>query len=311
MEIRIRPLRRDEVPEADRIVRVAFGTFLGLPDPTQAFGDRDLAHSRYEAAPDAALAAETAGKLVGSNFVTNWGSFGFFGPLTVEPKLWEQKVAQKLLEPTVEMFRKWGCRHTGLFTFSHSPKHVALYQKFGFWARFLTPVMSKQPIVSNGASYSRFSRLNHNDKETVLSACREATSKIYDGLDVSREIRAVDSQRLGDTIFLDRGSKVAAFAVCHVGSKTEAGSGACYVKFGAVAPVSGAQLDFERLLDCCEAFAASQNATLVAGVNMSRQEAYRTMLGRGFRTDLIGVAMQQGNDPGYNRSGVYVLDDWR
>jgi hypothetical protein len=244
------------------------------------------------------------------NFVTNWGSFGFFGPLTVEPKLWEQKVAQRLLEPTMEMFKRWGCRHTGLFTFAHSPKHLALYQKFGYWARFLTPVMSKQPI-SNGGSYTYFSKIPVDEKQAVLSACCETTAKIYDGLDVSREIRAVDTQRLGDTILLDDGSKIAAFAVCHVGPKTEAGTGACYVKFGAVRPDTGAQNTFERLLDCCEAFAASKGARLIAGINMSHQEAYRTMVGRGFRTDLIGVAMQEGNDPGYKRSGLYVLDDWR
>jgi predicted N-acetyltransferase YhbS len=311
MEIQIRPLRHDEVADADRIIRLAFGTFLGVPDPTQTFGDSDFAYTRYEAAPDAALAAEADGKLVGSNFVTNWGSFGFFGPLTVVPKLWEQKVAQRLLEPTTEMFKKWGCRHTGLFTFGHSPKHVALYQKFGYWARFLTPVMSKQPVWDRG-SYTHFSKIPADEKQAVLSACREATGKIYDGLDVSREIRAVDTQRLGDTILLDDdGSKIAAFAVCHVGPKTEAGSDACYVKFGAVRPDTGAQRTFERLLDCCEAFAASKGARLIAGINMSHQEAYRTMVGRGFRTDLIGVAMQEGNDTGYNRSGLYVLDDWR
>jgi GNAT superfamily N-acetyltransferase len=311
MEIRIRPLRHDELADADRIIRLAFGTFLGVPDPTKTFGDSDFAYTRYEAAPDAALAAEADGKLVGSNFVTNWGSFGFFGPLSVEPKLWEQKVAQRLLEPTMEMFRKWGCRHTGLFTFSHSPKHAALYQKFGYWARFLTPVMSKQPTVSNRGSYTCYSKLSANDKEAVLSACCETTGKIYEGLDVSREIRAVDGQKLGDTILLLHDSKVAAFAVCHVGAKTEAGSDACYVKFGAVRPDGGAQSTFELLLDSCEAFAASKRASLIAGINMSHHEAYRTMVRRGFRADLIGVAMQQVNEPGYNRSGVYVLDDWR
>ena len=209
-------MRHVEIPGADRIVRLAFGTFLGLQDPTQTFGDSDFAYTRYEAAPDAALAAEADGKLVGSNFLTKWGSFGFFGPLSVEPRLWEQKVAQRLLEPTMEMFRKWGCRHTGLFTFNHSPKHAALYQKFGYWARFLTPVMSKEPAVPNIRSYTCFSRLPANEKEAVVSACRETTNDIYDGLDVSSEIRAVDAQRLGDTILLHDDSKIVAFAVCHV-----------------------------------------------------------------------------------------------
>jgi hypothetical protein len=89
MQIRIRPLRENDLAEADRIMRLAFGTFLGLPDPMQMFGDSDFAHTRFHAAPDSALAAEADGKLTGTNFVTNWGSFGFFGPLSVEPPMWE------------------------------------------------------------------------------------------------------------------------------------------------------------------------------------------------------------------------------
>jgi hypothetical protein len=34
------------------------------------------------------------------------------------------------------------------------------------------------------------------------------------------------------------------------------------------------------------------------------------MLDHGFRTDLQGVAMQRLNEPGYNRAGVYLIDDW-
>jgi hypothetical protein len=135
---------------------------------------------------------------------------------------------------------------------------------------------------------------------------------IYEGLDVSREIRAVDSQGLGDTIFLLDGSKVTAFGVCHVGSKTEAGSGSCYVKFAAVCPGASAQGNFEALLNSCETYAATRSAgRLEAGVNMSRNEAYRIMVGRGFRTDLMGVAMQKANAPGFNRPGIFLLDDWR
>ena len=40
-----------------------------------------------------------------------------------------------------------GTRHAGLFTFAHSQKHVGFYQKFGFWVRFLTLILSK-PITS-------------------------------------------------------------------------------------------------------------------------------------------------------------------
>ena len=57
--------------------------------------------------------------------------------------------------------------------------------------------------------------------------------------------------------------------------------------------------------------AARGVARLTTGINMGRHEAYKTMVGHGFRTDLMGVAMQRANDQGFNRPGIYVLDDWR
>jgi GNAT superfamily N-acetyltransferase len=313
MDIAVRPMTEGDLAHADRICRVAFGTFIGLPDPATMFGDAELVRTRYFAAPEAALVAEADGELAGSNFAANWGSFGFFGPLSIEPRLWNQQVAQRLLVATMDLFERWGCRHSGLFTFSQSPKHAGLYQKFDYWSRFLTPVMERQ-VAPGGATpvYARFSELRTVDKSAILEACGMTTGMIHEGLDVRQEINAVDKQRLGDTLLLLDNSRVVAFAVCHVGAGTEAGSGACYVKFGAARPGREAPANFARLLDSCEDFARSRGVSrLVAGVNTSRHEAYRTMLARGFRIGLLGVAMQRGNDPAFNRPGVYVLDDWR
>ena len=69
---------------------------------------------------------------------------------------------------------------------------------------------------------------------------------------------------------------------------------------------------FESLLDACEVFAAEERlSVMAAGVNTARDGAYLRMLARGFRIDFIGVAMQKPNIAGYNRPGVYVIDDWR
>ena len=77
-------------------------------------------------------------------------------------------------------------------------------------------------------------------------------------------------------------------------------------------PQSDAQLKFEQLLDACDKFASSRSVErFAAGVNMSHHEACRTMVARGFRTDLQLVALHRDNDPGYSRLGIYVLDDWR
>ena len=134
----------------------------------------------------------------------------------------------------------------------------------------------------------------------------------YEGLDVANEIRAVAAQNLGDTILQWDDDRLTALAVCHVGPGTEAGGDVCYVKFAAVRPTPAAERHFDDLLDACEAMAAAQHVSrLRAGVNTARHEAYGHMLARGFRTDMQGVVMSRPNEAGYNRPGVYVIDDWR
>lgn len=309
----VRQLREPDLSTADKIFRLAFGTFLGLPDPATSWADVNYIHTRWQADPSAAWGAEVGGELVGSNFATNWGSVGFFGPLTVRPDYWDQGVATRLLEPTMELFVKWGTKHIGLFTFAHSPKHIRLYQKFGFWPRFLTPIMSKpvQP-TAKASQLSRYTEVSDSQRERCLTACRELTHSVYAGLDLEAEIRAVYAQKLGETVLLWNDARLVGLAVCHCGQGTEAGSGTCYIKFGAVRSGSTAVPDFQHLLDACEAVAAEKGMTrLVAGINTARHEAYRIMLEQGFRTEFQGVAMERPNEPGYNRAEVYLIDDWR
>lgn len=116
--VSVRPMLEKDLQEARAVFRVAFGTFLGAPDPANFWGDQEYIFTRWRADPTAALIAEADGKLAGSNFVTHWGSFGFFGPLTVRPELWNLHVGQALLGPTMDLFAARGIREAGLFTFS-------------------------------------------------------------------------------------------------------------------------------------------------------------------------------------------------
>ena len=142
VEHHIRPLTEDDLPAARRILRTAFGTFLGAPDPENFWADLDYVYGRFAAEHVAGFAAELDGELVGSNFVTNWGSVGFFGPITVRPDRQAQGIGKDLVEAVSSQLDAWGTRHAGLFTFPQSAMHLALYQKFGFHARFLTAIMA-------------------------------------------------------------------------------------------------------------------------------------------------------------------------
>jgi GNAT superfamily N-acetyltransferase len=310
MDVIVRSLRESDLDAADRICRVAFGTFLGLPDPARMFGDADYVRTRFRSEPEGALAVDVDGELAGSNLATRWGSVGFFGPLSVRTDLWDRGVAKRLLEPTMALFDRWGIRHAGLFTFAASGKHVGLYQSFGFWPRFLTPIVARRP-EPRPADWKEFSALDPAAREGVLGECREAADAVHQGLDPRREILAVAGQRLGDTLLVG-GDRLEAFAICHSGAGSEAGSGTVYVKLGLARPGPRAAESYERLLDACEAYAAARDAgTLVLGVNAAREDALRRVRARGFRTVLQGVAMHRPNEPGYSRADAYVIDDWR
>jgi GNAT superfamily N-acetyltransferase len=200
-----------------------------------------------------------------------------------------------------------------LFTFAGSPKHIALYQKFGFWPQYLTPVMTKDVAAARGsATWSRFSTLPAVSQTRCLEQCGEITERIFPGLSLAAEIRSIADQRLGETILVDDADGLAGFACCHVGAGTEAGSGMAFVKFAAARPGVGAPETFARLLDACEKFAAEAGCnTLMAGINAARHQAYRQMLDRGFRILVSGVTMLRPDAPAFNRPDCFVIDDLR
>jgi GNAT superfamily N-acetyltransferase len=109
--IKIGPLKESELEDADRIVRLAFGTFLGVPNPLEFMGDRNFMTPRWRTKNVKVIAAREGSRLIASNVVTRWGSFGFFGPLTVLPEYWDRGLTQRLLEAIMKIFDKWGLRH--------------------------------------------------------------------------------------------------------------------------------------------------------------------------------------------------------
>jgi GNAT superfamily N-acetyltransferase len=310
-KIRVGLLKKEEVEEADRILRVAFGTFLGVPNPLDFMDDRHLLKPRWPASHVKVLAARDGGRLIGSNVVTRWGSFGFFGPLTVLPEYWERGVAQQLLEATMAIFEQWGVRHTGLYTFAHSTKHMALYQKFGYWPRYLTAIMTGPSEAKGAEEPTLLSSVKKSQREQAIQACARLTHKIDKGLDLTGEIRALLAQRTGDVVLRYTRSVLDGFAICLNGPGSEGGEKICYVKFGAVRSGSGAGERFDQLLAACEGFASSRGVTIEAGVNLAREDAYRRMRSRGYRVASLGVAMQRPHGEGFNRADAYVIDDWR
>jgi predicted N-acetyltransferase YhbS len=306
-DVSIRPLGTRDLDAADDVMRTAFEAYFGGP-----IGDLDYVRSRFAAAPEWAFAAELDGEVVGSSFATRWGSYALVGPVTVRVDLWDRGIGGRLMQPLIELLDGWQVRQAGLFTFPESAKHVGLYQKFGFWPQYLTPLLQRSVIATTRERrYATYAEVPEHERSAVLGACRDVTDAIFSGLDLEHEIRATDEQRLGEIVLLHDDSELAGFAVCHCGAG-EAGTGRCYVKFGAVRPGPDVGQRFERLLEACEALAGDRGVDrIVLGVNAARHDAYRRLLARDYRTLLAGVIMQRPNELSYCRPDAYVIDDLR
>lgn len=310
-EIVVRPMAAGDLVDATRIYRLAFGTLLGAPDPTQFRLDIRTLETRFATDPGTAFVAERQGRLLGSVIGMDWGSQFVVGPLTVDPVCWGQGVARLLTAAILDAAVERKPALVSLFTHPASTTHLRLYESVGFVPMYLTPILSKPAGSAAPVRVARlFSALTVPERAIALGQSRNLTDAIFAGLDLRREIQSIEDQHLGETILLDGPDALAGVALCHIGAGTEAGEGVLFVKFAAVRP--GAAAEYERLLDAIDALAAKRGVQRVsAGVNTGRRDAYRRVLSRGFCAVTTGVAMHRPDGPGTLRPDVYIIDDWR
>jgi predicted N-acetyltransferase YhbS len=313
MSLTIRALEEADVDAADKVRRLAFGTYFGIPDPLSFSGTVRLVETRRRAWPDGALVAEKDGMIVGVAISSRWGSLDLFGPLSVHPEHWRGGVAHSLLEASMPIYDRWQCRAAALFTFPSSLTHIGLYQRYGFWPRSLTAIVNRPVTAPSPVSQARsLSAMSAAERQDAIAQCAALTDRLYAGMDLRDELATVIAHPTADAIVLIEGSGVAGFVICHCGPGSEADTGVAYAKFAAARPGPNAARDFQRLIDAANDFAHRNHATKInTGVNMGAMETYRLMLAAGFRPALHGIAMHRPWIEIYDRPDVFALEDWR
>ena len=314
--IKIRRVRKGDLAKVRDVIEQAFGDFFERQmgtRPRQVFGGAQYVHHRWLMEPWGCFVAEEGdGKIVGAALAVMWGTMGLVGPIAVLSNYQNQDIGQQLLTACQGFFGENKATLEGVSTYPYSPKHITMYQKFGYKPKGLVVVtakpMDRREIVQAtrppkpGLGVRRYSSLEEVRKK----------AGIWRGMDLGKEVEIVDGLALGDTLLLEKGREVIGFAIVHMPGVSEAPHGSVYIKFLAVDSRQRKPENLHALLAAVEEMAhTAQLQRVVAPVYTYYWTAYQTLLERGYHPDFTMVRMKRGKQEDYEHPDDLVLDDWR
>jgi GNAT superfamily N-acetyltransferase len=324
--IKVRRVRKGDLARIREVIEAAFADFyerqLGSR-PRQVFGGAQYVNHRWLMEPwGCYVAEENDSKIVGASIAVCWGSVGLFGPVAVLTPYQNQKIAQQLLKASQGFFDENRVTLEGVVTYPYSPKHLVLYQKFGFKPKALVAITGKslerreppppaRPVRGAPQLY-RFSAYEEGKKKNLLGRLRAVTNKLYRGLDLTKEIEIVNGLGLGDTLVLEKDRVVIGFAICHTPGASEAPQDTVYIKYAAIDPGRRRPEHFAQLLTAAEEFGVAAGCQrIIAPVYTPYWRAYQTLLASGYQMEMLMIRMKRGKSVDSEREEDFVLDDWR
>ncbi len=324
--IKIRRVRKGDLSKVRDVIEQAFGDFFERQvgtRPRQVFGGAQYVHHRWLMEPWGCFVAEEGdGKIVGAAVAVMWGTIGLVGPVAVLTSYQNQDIAQQLLTACQEFFDENKATLQGVCTYPYSPKHLILYQKFGYKPKGLVVITGKQlgrreivhatKATKPGPAVRRYSTLEEAKKKQAMQKIRRMTNAVWRGMDLGKEVEIVDGLTLGDTLLLEKGREVIGFAICHLPPNSEAPHGSAYVKFLAIDPRHRKPEHLHALLGAVEEMAgAALLQRVVVPAYTYYWTAYQALLERGYHVDFTMVRMKRGKQEDYENPSDLVLDDWR
>jgi GNAT superfamily N-acetyltransferase len=328
-KVQIRRVRKGDLSKVRDVFEQSFGDFLERQlgtRPRQAFNGAQYVHHRWLMEPWGCFVAEEDGaKIVGAALAVTWGTVGLLGPVAVLTHYHNQTIAQQLIRAVQEFFEENKATLHGAVTYPTSPKHLALFHKFGYKPKSLTAVMSraldraagrpvatKAPMAKGSLAVRRFSELEETKKKAALARFHRVTNAICRGMELAKEVEIVDGLALGDTLLLERGAELIGFAVYHAPGVSEAPTGSLYVKYLAIDPRHRKVEHLEQFVAAVEDLALEQGLSrVILPVYLRYWLAYSTLVKCGYQVDFTMVRMQKGKPEDYEDPADLVLDDWR
>lgn len=239
-----------------------------------------------DAGSGALLWRDESDRLVAFNIAHKSGTEGWMGPLCVRPDRQLGGLGREIVMAAVDWLKAAGVTTLGLETMPRTVDNIGFYSRLGFVPGHLTLTMTAdtsglRPGRRSGAGPQPVGSLPRSERAAKLAQIRELVQRMAPGYDFTRELEISLDLGLGDVLTCDRDGALAAFALVHAAPLAE-GGGRDEVRALKIAAV-----DLQALLAILDAAAAWASRLAVRRLAVrcqtAYQDAYRALMGRGFR----------------------------
>jgi GNAT superfamily N-acetyltransferase len=247
------------------------------------------------------------GAIVAFNIVHCSGVEGWMGPLAVHPDHQGQGVGKAVVGAGIEWLKQRGARVVGLETMPRTMDNVGFYSSLGFTPGRLTVTLTLDG--QRGKQSARlFSALDPVQRQAALGKCAALLGELAPGYDYSREISLTDSHGLGETLLIESGAQLRAFAICHGIPLVQ---GRVREEIRVLKLVARGTADVEEMLSQLCLYTRGVSARRVAvRVQSEYDEIYRALILRGARVRWTDLRMSLSGFAEKTPDAGIVLSNW-
>jgi GNAT superfamily N-acetyltransferase len=257
-----------------------------------------------DAGDGAMLWRDAQGQICAFNMVHRSGREGWMGPLAVRPDRQGSGLGRLIVETGVDWLRAHGCTTIGLETMPRTVENIGFYSRIGFVPGPLTITLAREVQRDLGLPAARLSARGAEG----LAACRALTEALAPGIDFERELQLTLQLGLGDATLVDRGGRLAGFALWH---SAPLAAGRARDELRVLKLVAEDLEIFARLLEGLEHAAGDERVRRVAvRCQAAFTDAYRGLVARGYRVQWTDLRMTLADAPEIRPPCGVVFSNW-
>ncbi len=263
-----------------------------------------------DAGEGAMLWRDERNEIVAFNIAHCSGAEGWMGPLAVRPDRQGLGLGRAIVTAGIDWLKHRGVRTLGLETMPRTVDNIGFYSRIGFVPGKLTVTMTGDIAGrSGGVRFQRLAEATPSEHRWLIDRCREALQRRVPGYDFTRELVLTQDLNLGDTVIVVRGDAVAAFALYHSVSLTEARAAE---ELRVLKLFADSRESFDQVIAALESAAIRLQLRRVAvRCQTAYGDAYRSLIRRGYRVRWTDLRMYlPGHAEPEPQGGAVLFSNW-